>query len=59
MESILATKESSVKVSDIKSAARATLYSIKKSLKSHKQFSDIQEMHERDLKKRIEKILDN
>jgi hypothetical protein len=59
MESILALKESSVEVSDIKSAARATLYSVKKSLRARKQFSDMQQMHERDLKKRIEKILEN
>jgi len=57
MNGLLQMKDKSVEVSDIKSAARATLYSLKKSLKPRRQFSNITQMHVRDLKIRIEKML--
>ncbi len=58
MNSLLLLKDESVQVSDIKSAARATLFSLKKSLKAKRHFSNITQMHVRDLKIRIEKMLE-
>jgi len=57
MEALLKLESADVEVSDIKSAARATLFTIEKSLKAKKRFTNMEQMHARDLKMRIESIL--
>lgn len=57
MEAILKMEEPDAEVSDMKAAARATLFSLKKSLKPKKKFSSMEQMHVRDLKMRIGRIL--
>ncbi len=57
MEAILKMEEPDAEVSDMKAAARATLFSLKKSLKSKKKFSSMEQMHLTDLKIRIKAML--
>ena len=57
MKDILEMENQDVEVSDIKSAARATLYSLRKSMKAKKKFTNMQQMHVRDLKIRIDEVL--
>ena len=57
MEALLKMEEADVEVSDIKAAARATLHALKKSLKPRKRYTSMEQMHVRDLKIRIGKVL--
>ncbi len=59
MESILMSENKDVNISDIKAAARGTLYSIYSKVKKAKGTDSLQAMHKLDLKNRIEKILEN
>lgn len=58
MEKILEMDDKEAHISDIKAAARATLLTIHEDIKSVRKPDSIAEMHQMDLKKRIEGILE-
>ena len=58
MESIIKMDNQDVDISDVKAAARGSLFALQKSLKSSKKFGTMKQMHERDMKSRIRMILD-
>ena len=58
MKSILMSEQNDVNRSDIKAAARGSLYSIYKQVKKAKSTDSIQAMHKLDVRNRIEEVLD-
>ncbi len=58
MKDIITEDEEEAKGGDLVAGARATLFTIEKSLKPKKSFSSMQQMHIKDMKSRIQKILE-